>query len=160
MKKQLSLFVTLTSLSSLNVYSSSQDSVRSVLSDGKLQDNTKAIDFFESELNFTVNPYGVSQAIKEKKDIVIIDVRSEKDFAKGHIPGAVNVSYDKHGNFNGSETEFNELRKDVVNYIYCYDLLCNLATRACLKFALLGYPVKEIKGGFEAWRKDNYPVTK
>ena len=31
------------------------------------------------------------QAIAENRSLVIVDVRSKKDFEGGHIPGAVNI---------------------------------------------------------------------
>lgn len=126
-----------------------------------LQDSPKAYEFFENELNFKTNPHGVNATLQEKrKDIVIVDVRSAKDFSQGHIPGAINLPFDKYGNFAGAETEFPGLRKDGFNYVYCYTLLCNLGQRAAKKFASLGYPVKEIVGGFEEWKKGEYPIEK
>lgn len=36
-----------------------------------VQDTAKAALYFDDELNFTINPYGVNDAIKNKKDVVI-----------------------------------------------------------------------------------------
>jgi rhodanese-related sulfurtransferase len=126
-----------------------------------LQDSKKAAEFFEAELDFKTNPYGVNRMIEEKaKDIIIVDVRSAEDFAKGHIPGAINLPFEKYNNFTGSETNFPGLTKDKVNIVYCYELLCNLAQKAAKSFASLGYPVKEMAGGFEEWKKHKYPIEK
>ncbi len=95
-----------------------------------------------------------------KQRITIVDVRSADEYAKGHIPGAINIPYEKHESFEGSETEFPELRKDGYNYVYCYQLLCNLGQKAAKKFASLGYPVKEIVGGFEEWKAGKHPIEK
>jgi rhodanese-related sulfurtransferase len=38
--------------------------------------------------------------------------------------------------------------------------LCNLAQKAAKKFASLGYPVKEMAGGFTEWEKKKYPIEK
>jgi rhodanese-related sulfurtransferase len=129
--------------------------------DSQVQDSTKAVEYFESELNFTTNPYGVNRALEEKaKNITIVDVRDAQSFAQGHIPGAINIPYDKHEGFSGTETEFPGLRKDGFNYVYCYMHLCNLAQKAAKKFASLGYPVKEMVGGFDEWKASKYPVEK
>ena len=93
------------------------------------------------------------------KNVTIVDVRSAKSFKEGHIPGAINLPEEEHNSFKGNETEFPELRKDGYNYVYCYHANCNLAQVAAKKFASLGYPVKEIIGGFAGWKK-NYPVEK
>jgi rhodanese-related sulfurtransferase len=41
---------------------------------------------------------------------------------------------------------------------YCWGPGCNGATRAALEFAKLGYPVKEMIGGFEYWVREGAPV--
>ena len=125
------------------------------------QDSEKAAQYFQDELNYKTNAYGVKQAIDNKAtDITIVDVRLAKDFAKGHIPGAINLPYDQYTTFEGTEPEFPGLRKDGYNYVYCYTADCNLAQKAARKFALLGYPVKEVVGGFAAWRDHKYPVER
>jgi rhodanese-related sulfurtransferase len=37
---------------------------------------------------------------------------------------------------------------------YCWGPGCNGATRAALAFARLGYPVKEMIGGYEYWVRE------
>ena len=126
-----------------------------------LQDTKKAVEFFEAELDFKTNPYGVNRMIEDKaKDIIIVDVRSAEDYAKGHIPGAINLPYEKYNGFTSNETEFPGLAKDKVNIVYCYELLCNLAQKAAISFAANGYPVKEMAGGFQEWKEKKYPIVK
>lgn len=128
-----------------------------------LQDTTEAASYFEKQLNFYTNPYAVN-SFKDGKmiigdkalKVVIVDVRAEKDFRVSHIPGAINLPYDKFNNFTGEEMEFAGLTKDGFNIIYCYTADCNLSKKACIKFASLGYPVKEMTGGFEAWVQHKY----
>ena len=125
------------------------------------QNSSDAIKFFEDKLNFETNPYGVKTVIESKtKNVTIVDVRSAKDFSEGHIPGAINIPGDEYSWFIGSEKEFPQLRKDGYNYIYCYKHLCNLAQKAAKKFASLGYPVKEMVGGFRSWKEEGYPIEK
>ena len=124
------------------------------------QDSARAVKYFEEELEFTTNPYGVKLATEGKKGKAkIIDVRDPKTFAQGHIPGAVNVPFKDIEALLSSEGS-SPLIKDGYNYVYCYENLCNLSQQACLKFAALGYPVKEMKGGFTGWKDYNYPVEK
>jgi rhodanese-related sulfurtransferase len=124
------------------------------------QNKKQAIGYFEKELEFTTNPYGVKNVVDGKQEnTIIIDVRSAESFAKGHIPGAINIPHEKHNNFEG-EDKIEGLRKGHMHYVYCYKLLCNLGQKAALKFARHGYAVKEMKGGFEEWEKSSYPVEK
>jgi rhodanese-related sulfurtransferase len=38
--------------------------------------------------------------------------------------------------------------------------LCNLGEKAAKKFTSLGYPVKEMVGGFEEWKRHKLPIEK
>lgn len=126
------------------------------------QDTKRAAQYFTDELNYTTNAVEVKSVVEGKKEdgAVIVDTRAPKDFAEGHIPGAINLPYIDYAAFEGSEQEFPGLKKDKLNYVYCYELLCNLSQKACRKFASLGYPVKDIKGGFKSWKEHNYPIEK
>lgn len=126
----------------------------------KIQDTEAAAKYFEDELNFTANPGSVKKVSEGKADGIIIDLRKKEDFDKGHIPGAINIPFDKYDGFEGLQTEFPGLAKNKINYVYCYELLCNLSQKAAKKFASLGYPVKEVKGGFKAWEEHKYSVEK
>jgi rhodanese-related sulfurtransferase len=136
-------------------------SQQQVSTSSAIQDTAKAARYFEDEMSFNTNPYGVNTAITSKQqNITIVDVRAAKDYAAGHIPGAINIPYEKWNGFEGQESEIPGLRKDGFNYIYCYELLCSLAQKAAKKFATLGYPVKEMKGGFDSWKSHHYPIAK
>lgn len=101
----------------------------------------------------------VKQAILDKKpNVVIVDVRDEASYAKGHIAGAINISHKKYDNFQNGQTEFPGLTKDGVNCVYCYVKECNLGEKAAHKFTALGYPSKDIVGGFDSWKDAGYPV--
>jgi rhodanese-related sulfurtransferase len=126
------------------------------------QDTKKAVQYFHEELEFNTNPNGVKKVVDGiEKNVTIVDVRDEKSYKEGHIPGAINIPYEKHNGFNGDEKEFPQLRKDGYNYVYCYTGNCNLAQKACKKFASLGYQVKEVAGGYTGWTEDKTnPVEK
>jgi rhodanese-related sulfurtransferase len=126
-----------------------------------LQNSREAVRFFSHELEFKTTPYGVNAVLDGKvKDVIIVDVRSAKDYAEGHIPGAINIPGNEHNYFDGHEREFKGLRKDKYTYVYCYALLCNLGQKAAKKLASLGYPVKEIVGGWDEWKKGGNRIEK
>ena len=108
--------------------------------------------YFEDKLAFTTGPVELEHWIKAGEDnLVIVDVRAAEDFAKGHIPGALNVPKEQWESPEG-------LSKDKTNVVYCYTQQCHLAANACVRFAAQGYPVMELEGGFEAWKKNELDI--
>ena len=130
---------------------------------GAVQDSKAAEHFFAHELAFTVSPIGLKHMMEENKDkITIVDVRAKEDYEAGHVQGAVNVPYPAYKGFK-DRLEIKEipgLRKDGFNLVYCYDAYCNLGTMAAEKMAQLGYPVKEVIGGFEILKEKGLPIEK
>ncbi len=127
---------------------------------GKIQDTKAAFKYFQDELNFTAGPGTARKVSEGKLDGVIIDLRKKEHFDKGHIPGSINLPFDKYDGFEGNQKDFPGLSKDKINYVYCYELLCNLSQKAAKKFASLGYPVKEIRGGFKSYKEHSYKIEK
>jgi rhodanese-related sulfurtransferase len=119
----------------------------------KNQDPARARAFFEQKVAFTTGPVELSHAIEGHENIVIVDVREAEDYAKAHIPGAINLP---KGTWDSPEG----LQKDATNIVYCYTQQCHLAANACVKFASQGYPVMEVEGGFEAWQGNELETEK
>ena len=136
------------------------NSVFALENSGKIQDTEAAFKYFQDELNFTVDPGTAKKVSEGKLDGIIIDLRKKEHFNKDHIPGAINLPFDKYDGFEGDQKDFPGLSKDKINYVYCYELLCNLSQKAAKKFASLGYPVKEIRGGLKYYKKHLYPIEK
>ena len=113
----------------------------------RVQDPAKARAYFEQKMAFTTGPVELDRMIKSHdNNITLIDVRESEDFAKGHIPGAINLPKETWDNPKG-------LQKDKTNVVYCYSQVCHLAATACVVFAGKGYPVMELEGGFETWKE-------
>jgi rhodanese-related sulfurtransferase len=108
---------------------------------------TSAVSFFKSKLEFEIGPYGAIELAKNDPSAKIIDLRIPELFAKGHVKGAVNVQYDELPKFKS------QLKQDETVVVYCYDITCNLATRAALYLAEQGFKVKELVGGYEEYAK-------
>ncbi len=111
-----------------------------------------AISYFEGKLAFETGPIDLSYAMKENKPLQIIDLRGPEHFAKGHVPGAINITLDQ------LEANLPKLSKEKTAIVYCYNITCQLSTKAALLLAKKGYPVKELDGGFEEWVKYELPV--
>ncbi|KXK61514.1 sulfurtransferase [Micromonospora rosaria] len=85
--------------------------------------------------------------------LVVVDSRSAAAWRQGHLPGAVHLPTDE---IAARAAEVVPAGSRVVTY--CWGPGCNGATRAALAFARLGYPVKEMLGGFEYWAREGLPV--
>ena len=118
----------------------------------RIHDPARARAYFEDKLAFTTGPVELDRWIKTGEDnFVVVDVRAAEDFAKGHIPGAVNLPREHWENPQG-------LGRDKTNVVYCYNQQCHLGANACARFASKGYPVMELDGGFESWKENELDV--
>ncbi|MFE0592198.1 rhodanese-like domain-containing protein [Micromonospora echinospora] len=85
--------------------------------------------------------------------LVVVDTRGDEAWQQGHLPDAVHLP----------TREIAARAAEVVSpgttvVTYCWGPGCNGATRAALEFAKLGYPVKEMIGGYEYWVREGLPV--
>lgn len=117
-----------------------------------LNDPKKAKEFFKDKMAFTTGPVELSHMLA-KDNIHVVDVREEKDYLEGHIPGAVNLPADDWSNLEG-------LDREKMNVIYCYSHVCHLAAKAALTFAEQGFSVMEMDGGFKAWVAHNLEIER
>lgn len=108
--------------------------------------------YFENKLAFTLGPVELDRWIKaDENNLVVVDVRAAEDFAKGHIPGAINLPKETWDHPQG-------LSKDRTNVVYCYTQQCHLAANGCARFAAQEYPVMELEGGFKAWKDSQFDI--
>jgi len=61
----------------------------------KKNDPTRARQYFADKIEFTTGPVELARNLKQGTNFVVIDVREAEDYAKGHIPGAINLPHDK-----------------------------------------------------------------
>lgn len=104
----------------------------------------KARAYFAAKMAFTTGPFEVQGMLARKENVTIVDVRAPDDYAKSHIPGALNLPQGQWHTAAG-------LSKDKLNILYCYSQTCHLAATAALELASQGYRVMEMEGGFAAW---------
>jgi rhodanese-related sulfurtransferase len=116
-------------------------------------DPGRARAWFEDKLAFTTGPVELDQMLKSNENIVVVDVREAEDFAKGHVPGALNLPQDRWDTLGG-------MNRDKTYIFYCYTQTCHLAAQACAKFASRGYQVMEMEGGFAAWKAAELDVER
>ena len=84
----------------------------------------------------------------ESENYIILDVRTESEFAEGHIPGAICVPNETIGDQMPQELQ----DKDQLILVYCRS--GNRSKQASEKLAKLGYTnIKEF-GGINTWTGD------
>ncbi len=117
-----------------------------------VSDPAKASEFFEAKMAFTTGPVELERMMKNN-EVNVVDVRAAEDFAKGHIPGAINLPKDQWHTLK-------DLRKDKTNVLYCYSQVCHLAATAAVEFSSKGFPVMELEGGWRWWKDDGFEIQK
>ncbi|WP_433241803.1 rhodanese-like domain-containing protein [Streptosporangium sp. CA-135522] len=117
-------------------------------------DNAAALAHFAGRLAFETDVTDVAADLASgAPGVIVVDSRSRESWTQGHIEGAVHLPT---AEIAGRAAEVIPAGVTVVTY--CWGPGCNGATRAALEFARLGYPVKEMLGGFEYWAREGFPV--
>jgi rhodanese-related sulfurtransferase len=112
------------------------------------------MDYFAMRLAHETDVSDVQAALADQKPgLVVVDTRGAGAWAQGHLPGAVHLP---HGEIAARAAGLIPAGSQVVTY--CWGPGCNAATRGALAFARLGYPVKEMIGGYEYWVREGFPV--
>lgn len=107
----------------------------------------KAECYFSKRLAFTLGPVELKE-LQEKGNLRIIDVRKKSDYEVGHLPEAISIPYEE------LENRLNELNKEELHVVYCYNNYCHLGSRAALLLARNDYSVMELSGGFKTWAEE------
>jgi rhodanese-related sulfurtransferase len=112
-----------------------------------------AIDFFAAKLAHETDAADVANHQRSgTQDYTLVDCRSRANYAKAHLPGAVNLP-------SGEMTpaRIAELPDGPI-VTYCWGPGCNAATKGAHQVALAGRAVREMIGGFEYWVREGHPV--
>jgi rhodanese-related sulfurtransferase len=126
----------------------------SLVSEHGFADPAEARSHFRAKLAFETDPSDVAADLAAgAADFVLVDARSAEAYARGHVPGAINIPHrqmtpEALGRF-AATTRF---------VVYCDGIQCNASTKGALRLAALGFPVKEMIGGLDGWIRDGFPV--
>ncbi|MBT0726724.1 rhodanese [Rosenbergiella australiborealis] len=111
--------------------------------------------YLKMKLAYYIDAWDLAEATNTgDSDYIVLDVRSAQQYAKGHIPGAINFP---HREMN--ETTLNALDSSRYYVTYCDGIGCNGSTKGALHLAQAGLRVKELIGGLDFWRRDNHPIV-
>jgi rhodanese-related sulfurtransferase len=84
--------------------------------------------------------------LDQKKGMVILDVRTNKEYEGGHIPGSIHVPLSDIGD------KIKKLKKDKELVVYCQS--GNRSIWAIKRLMGMGYTnLFNLKGGYHAWKK-------
>lgn len=92
---------------------------------------------------------------RQERDAVVLDVRTPKEFAEGHVPGAMNVDL----NDPKFSQKVGDLDKSKTYLVHCASGV--RSERAARKMAGMGFTnLFDFHGGFHAWKNAHKPIEK
>jgi rhodanese-related sulfurtransferase len=84
--------------------------------------------------------------LDQKKGMMLIDIRSAKEYEQGHIPGAVNIPLADIGD------KIKKVKKEKELVVYCRS--GNQSIWAIKRMMGMGYKnLYNLKGGYNAWKR-------
>jgi rhodanese-related sulfurtransferase len=93
-------------------------------------------------------------ALVNSEQGVVLDIRGQKDFAAGHIVGALNIPYEK------IVGRMAELEKHKAKTLVVVDAMGQHAGAVCRDLKKAGFTAAKLSGGIASWRGDNLPLVK
>ena len=93
--------------------------------------------------------------LRAEKKSVVLDVRTPEEFARGHIPGAINLDF----NAPDFQKKVGELDKSKTYLVHCAG--GNRSARACTAMDKIAFTnLINLEPGFRAWEKAGKPIEK
>ena len=85
---------------------------------------------------------------------LVVDIRTAKEYAAGHIVGAINIPQDKLA------TRMSELDKHKEKTLIVVDAMGQQSGTICRELLKAGYNAAKLSGGVSSWKADNLPLVK
>src|SRR5487761_2083392 len=101
-----------------------------------------------------LEPIPAAELLKRSKQglVTVLDVRPAKEFAAGHLPGAINVAVEDLGK------HLRKLPKGREVIAYCRGPYCLLSVDAVTMLRTKGYKARRLEDGFPEWKASGLPV--
>ncbi len=118
-------------------------------------------DFYLTENAVHISPHGLRKHIGEDPNIVLIDLRSQEEYEKEHIIGAINIpAYKDRGNSDygavdrivGEFKKIEEQNPDTEFIVYCYSTPCMTGRKVGAILTENEIYVKHLGIGWNEWR--------
>lgn len=112
------------------------------------------MDIFSEPIVPEVSCQDVKSELDQKKPVILLDVRTPGEFARGRIAGSINIPIDR------IECDIEQTVPDKSATIYVYCLSGSRSVHAVHALIKLGYTqVFNVKQGLLAWRAYYFPVV-
>jgi rhodanese-related sulfurtransferase len=121
-------------------------SVATVASAADAKDEKKPPAIKKEAKSFNNIDVAAFEKLRADKKNVVLDVRTQKEFEKGHIPGALNIDV----NAADFPEKVARLEKNKTYLVHCGAGV--RSAKACEKMGHLDFPrLYNLEGGFKAW---------
>jgi rhodanese-related sulfurtransferase len=95
----------------------------------------------------------LAERIQREQAPRIVDVRSEKEYAEGHIPGAVNIPHDQ---LSDRLSEIDAAKTDEI-VVHCRSgYRAGIAEKILIEVDYSG--IRNLDGHMNAWKSGGYPI--
>jgi thioredoxin 1 len=102
-----------------------------------------------------LDPQSFEKKFKEVKDPILIDVRTQDEYAQGHLANAKVIDI----NSSDFETRVSKLDKSKPVFVYCK--AGSRSNKAANILSGLGFKeIYDLSGGITSWRAENKPIEK
>lgn len=103
-----------------------------------------------------INVYKANDIISANKDVVVLDVRTPKEFAQGHIAGAVNINIHN----SAFSQQVATLDRDTLYIVHCaVNPRGGRGDKSIHIMNQLGFSnLLSLDGGLNAWKRADLPI--
>ena len=109
------------------------------------------MEYYENKLLYEIDSSDLFEALNRGEKIIVVDARKPNGYDVEHIPGAINLP---HREMTLEATR--NFDKRILYVTYCDGIGCNASTKGALNLSRLGFQVKELIGGLDWWKRDEY----
>jgi len=101
-----------------------------------------------------LDPVSRDELVARLRDdlVTVLDVRPDDEFARGHLPGALNIPLAE------LERRLGELPKGHEVIAYCRGPYCVLSFEAVAALRARGYRVRRLEDGYPEWKAAGLPI--
>lgn len=125
----------------------------------EIQSSNQLKEFYSLETDVHVSPHGLRKHMDKGDDtFILVDVRSQEEYEREHIIGAINIPAYKdpdtsaYGDVERIVSEFSKLPKGKDIIVYCYSIPCMTGRKVGNMLAKEGIYVQQLGIGWNEWR--------
>jgi rhodanese-related sulfurtransferase len=88
---------------------------------------------------------------------ILLDARDASEYEQGHIPGAINIPYDRIPEY--FDVLNSQVPMDAQVVCYCRSVTCDFSDQLATELKVMGYQnVSVFSGGWEQWTTAGYSI--